>query len=151
MALLYECLVRSLSLQVSDHSCDVLSAASNHTFTNGRTSYSHHNDYRQERTEERGDVRKRLHSYLYPTDCPPSSRHVFLLSTGRLFNVHPVDAHRGSDLSVDTEPDDGVPPTLQPVLQTVRTNTHTHSGPESTHVKVCVDFFFSRKFFHSCI
>ncbi|XP_054634720.1 dnaJ homolog subfamily B member 14 [Dunckerocampus dactyliophorus] len=30
-------------------------SSSSHTFTNGRTSYSHHTDYRQERTEERGD------------------------------------------------------------------------------------------------
>ncbi|XP_014905436.1 dnaJ homolog subfamily B member 14 [Poecilia latipinna] len=30
-------------------------SSSAHTFTNGRTSYSHHNDFRQERTEERGD------------------------------------------------------------------------------------------------
>ncbi|XP_047222606.1 dnaJ homolog subfamily B member 14 [Girardinichthys multiradiatus] len=30
-------------------------SSSTHTFTNGRTSYSHHTDYRQERTEERGD------------------------------------------------------------------------------------------------
>uniref|UniRef100_A0A3Q1FSD6 DnaJ homolog subfamily B member 14 n=1 Tax=Acanthochromis polyacanthus TaxID=80966 RepID=A0A3Q1FSD6_9TELE len=30
-------------------------SSSAHTFTNGRTSYSHQTDYRQERTEERGD------------------------------------------------------------------------------------------------
>ncbi|XP_074550732.1 dnaJ homolog subfamily B member 14 [Halichoeres trimaculatus] len=30
-------------------------SSSTHTFTNGRTSYSHQADYRQERTEERGD------------------------------------------------------------------------------------------------
>lgn len=30
-------------------------SSSGHTFTNGRTSYSHHTDSRQERTEERGD------------------------------------------------------------------------------------------------
>ncbi|XP_047435442.1 dnaJ homolog subfamily B member 14 [Mugil cephalus] len=30
-------------------------SSSAHTFTNGRTSYSQHTDYRQERTEERGD------------------------------------------------------------------------------------------------
>ncbi|MEQ2283600.1 DnaJ subfamily B member 14 [Ameca splendens] len=30
-------------------------SSSTHTFTNGRASYSHHTDYRQERTEERGD------------------------------------------------------------------------------------------------
>uniref|UniRef100_A0A1A7XZ13 DnaJ homolog subfamily B member 14 n=1 Tax=Iconisemion striatum TaxID=60296 RepID=A0A1A7XZ13_9TELE len=30
-------------------------SSSSHTFTNGRTSYSHQTDYRQERTEERGD------------------------------------------------------------------------------------------------
>ncbi|XP_012724326.1 dnaJ homolog subfamily B member 14 [Fundulus heteroclitus] len=30
-------------------------SSSAHTFTNGRTSYSHHTDHRQERTEERGD------------------------------------------------------------------------------------------------
>lgn len=33
-----------------------LSTASPHTFNNSRTSYSHQTDYRQERTEERGDV-----------------------------------------------------------------------------------------------
>lgn len=36
----------------------MFSTASPHTFTNGRTSYSQQTDYRQERTEERGDVRK---------------------------------------------------------------------------------------------
>lgn len=41
---------------VSDLSHDILSTASPHTFTNSRTSYSHQTDYRQERTEERGDV-----------------------------------------------------------------------------------------------
>ncbi|XP_017276279.1 dnaJ homolog subfamily B member 14 [Kryptolebias marmoratus] len=30
-------------------------SSNTHTFTNGRTSYSHQTDYRQERTEERGD------------------------------------------------------------------------------------------------
>lgn len=35
-----------------------LSTASAHTFNNSRTSYSHQTDFRQERTEERGDVRK---------------------------------------------------------------------------------------------
>lgn len=41
------------------HGCFVfvlLSTASPHTFNNGRTSYSHDTDYRQERTDDRGDV-----------------------------------------------------------------------------------------------
>lgn len=37
-------------------------------------------------------------------------------SPGWFLNVHPADAHRGPDFSVPSEPDDGVPPTLQPLL-----------------------------------
>lgn len=49
------------------------------------------------------------------------------LSPGWLLNVYPADAHRGPDFSVDTEPDDGVPSALQPLLQAVCTNTHAAS------------------------
>ena len=38
------------------------------------------------------------------------------LSPGWLLNVYPVDAHCGPDFSVDTEPDDGFPSTLQPLF-----------------------------------
>lgn len=38
------------------------------------------------------------------------------LSPGWLLNVYPADAHCGPDFSVNTEPDDGVSSTLQPLL-----------------------------------
>ena len=38
------------------------------------------------------------------------------MSLGWFLNVHPADAHCGPDISVNTEPDDGVPSTLQPLL-----------------------------------
>lgn len=41
---------------------------------------------------------------------------VLCLSPGGFLNVYPADAHRGPDFSVNTEPDDGVSSTLQPLL-----------------------------------
>lgn len=41
---------------------------------------------------------------------------VLCLPLGWFLNVYPADAHRGPDFSLNTEPDDGVPSTLQPLL-----------------------------------
>lgn len=57
------------------------------------------------------------------SESPPSYRSHLCFSAGRLLDVHPADAHRGSDFSVDSEPDDGFPSAVQPLLQTVRLHT----------------------------
>lgn len=100
-----------------------LSTASPHTFNNGRTSYSHETDYRQERTDDRGDVRMSFCCLVCV--CCRRSRLTLVFPVGRFLYVHPADAHRGPDHSVHTEPDDGVAPSLQPLLQTVRAPMHT--------------------------
>lgn len=41
---------------------------------------------------------------------------VLRFSPGWFLNVYPADAHRGPDFSVNTEPDDGVSSSLQPLL-----------------------------------
>lgn len=78
------------------------------------------------------------------------SRLTLVFPPGWLLHVHPADAHRGPDSSVHTEPDDGVAPSLQPLLQTVSTHTHTRTTfilpvrvvhPHNTHthtLHVCV-------------
>lgn len=38
------------------------------------------------------------------------------LLPGGFLDVHPARAHRGPDFGVNTEPDDGFPSTLQPLL-----------------------------------
>lgn len=41
---------------------------------------------------------------------------LYCLSLGWFLHVYPAHAHHGPDFSVNTKPDDGVPPTLQPLL-----------------------------------
>lgn len=57
------------------------------------------------------------------SESPPSYRCHLCFSAGRLLDVHPAAAHRGSDFSLDSEPDDGFPSAVQPLLQTVRLHT----------------------------
>lgn len=120
-----------------------LSAASPHTFNNGRTSYSQDTDYRQERTDDRGDVRTLTrHCSWLPSVCVLSLRVRLTLAfpPGWLFHVHPADAYRGPDPSVNTEPDDGVAPALQPLLETVRAcHALACLHPRNKHT---LDFFF---------
>lgn len=46
---------------------------------------------------------------------------------GRVLHVYPADTHRCTDPGVHLEPTDGVYSPLQPLLQTVRVHTHTHT------------------------